>query len=145
MRLVSGLGRLLTPPNYNVLPFPCLTIALPGFTIFPKCSVIHNGFYSPKHNLLAAMSSRKWHYHLHGVSSPYGLFVCYQLTLTVVLSLIFHVLSVPNMTVVAHCTLPSHPPIDHVHLALLMVRAIPLRLTSSDDGSAYLLEITGSV
>ena len=91
------------------------------------------------------MSSRIWHYHLHGVSSAYGWFVCYQLTLTVVLSLIFHALSVLNMTIVAHCTLPSHRPIDHINLALLMVRAIPLRLTSSDDGSAYLLEITGIV
>jgi hypothetical protein len=82
---------------------------------------------------------------LHGISSPYGFFVCYQLTLTVVFSLIFHVLSMPNMTVITHCTLPSHHLIDHINLALLMVHAIPLQLTSSDDGGAYLLEIEDSI
>ena len=114
----------LAPHTVKLQRPPIIIIVLPGLTIFPKCSVIHNVFYSPKHNLLTTMSSQKWHYHLHGISSAYGLFICYQLTLTVVLSLIFYVLSVLNMMVVAHCSLPSHFLIDHVDLALQMVHIV---------------------
>ena len=57
--------------------------------------------------------------------------------------LYFPSLSVLNMTVVAHYTLSSHHLIDPFDLALLMGCAIPLRLTSSDDGSTYLLEMAG--
>ena len=34
---------------------------------------------------------------------------------------------------------------SYAYLALLMVHVIPLQLTSSDDGSVHLLEVTGSV